>query len=1599
MEPQLTAGTYEVLRDRLTAAARELAHRADGLNTRRIETFGGTTAELAGTGLIRTGHDCVPRDLVRAGGLLLFGYNGATGRTTEVSDVFSLQRHDPDGVRFDPAPEDAVPGLLDDPAFRRDFAELYRFYRDTRLLQLRRLGATLLAVFQTGRTAADLRVLRWHETPDGAVSYVDDRGEREHVFPEPHDVEWTATTRADHVPGRYPHVSVRGLVFVGCAGGALTLKTGDDTETGEGAYSEPVDEPLQSLADLEIDYAVAGPLVLLRILPYNETARRHLVLNTRTREVVRLDGIGRACRRLPEDQGIIFPGGYYLADVPPGSAARTFDTDTSDLEYERVLRSPNGEDVLYVFHARAEGRTLLLPYNVIRKEAGTPWQTHGWALADDGTMTVLRAAGEEPTRVHPVQVWRTPFVSDAYAAARPAGTGPLARIGNADLVRGISDALTVARAAAGLTPNRAVFEGVAAAASRVADRHHWLGDADAGALGEPLETVRATAGEVIGEFERVEELRRQARAALDSAAADVTGLIRRARADAPGTADGWVTRLAGLRQAQGRLETLREIRYADESRIDELAAALTEALDATGRRAVGFLAREDAFTDSHRTIGELTEEAGEVATVAAAGPLADRITELAGALRSVTEVVGTLDIADATVRTSVLTRIGEVLGAVNRCRAVLDGRRRELLRSEGEAEFAAESALLGQAVTGGLAAAGTPEECDRQLGGLLLRLENLEARFGSFEGFAEQLATRREEVYEAFSARKQTQLDERAGRADRLVASAGRVLGTIRRRSATLASPDEVNAFFAADPLVARVRAVAAELRAIGDGVRGDELDGRLTAARQEAARALRDRADLSGEGGTLRLGRHTFAVHTQPVELTLVPHAGELAYAVTGTDYRMPVRDAGFAAAREFWEQPLVSESPAVYRAEYLAARVLDAGPAGGDPLAAVRTVAEAAYDEGYDRGVHDRDAAAILGALLRLRAGAGTLCFTPGARAAAQLWWAYGTDPGARGAWAARARSLVRARSVFGADGAVAELAAELSSRAAEFLRGAGLDAPEAGCGAYLVEELAAGTPRFAVSAPARRLTEGFRGALGDAVGEYEGELASLGPDLAARHQLAGAWLGGWADSASASADPAFLPEAVALELTGDALPRHDSDAELTTTVTGLLGTHPRVDGGSLTLRLDEFLARTTAFRTERVPAHRAYTARRARLLDAERRRLRLDSYRPEVMPAFVRNRLLDEVYLPLVGDSLARQLGAAGAGRRTDSQGLLLLLSPPGYGKTTLLEYVAARLGLVFVKVDGPALGTATTSLDPAAAPDAAARREVEKINFALALGNNTLLYLDDIQHTSPELLQKFIPLCDAQRRIEGVQDGESRVYDLRGKRFAVCMAGNPFTGSGARFRVPDMLANRADVWNLGDVLAGKEDLFALSHIENALTSNPVLAPLAARDRADIDVLVALARGDEGVRADRLVHPCPPAELEQILAVLRRLLPVRRTVLAVNAAYIASAAQAQASRTEPPFLLQGSYRDTSRLAGRIVPVMNDEEVEALIDDHYRGEAQTLTTGAEANLLKLAELRGRLDPAGAARWRQVKEAYRATRTADVTAANGRHRAGAGVV
>jgi hypothetical protein len=64
-------------------------------------------------------------------------------------------------------------------------------------------------------------------------------------------------------------------------------------------------------------------------------------------------------------------------------------------------------------------------------------------------------------------------------------------------------------------------------------------------------------------------------------------------------------------------------------------------------------------------------------------------------------------------------------------------------------------------------------------------------------------------------------------------------------------------------------------------------------------------------------------------------------------------------------------------------------------------------------------------------------------------------------------------------------------------------------------------------------------------------------------------------------------------------------------------------------------------------------------------------------------------------------------------------------------------------------------------------------------------------------------------------------------------------------------------------------------------------------------------------------------------------------------------------------------------TKLAGKITPLMRDDELDALLRDHYRGEAQTLTTGAEENLLRLAQLLGSPTPEESARWKAICEEF----------------------
>jgi hypothetical protein len=654
------------------------------------------------------------------------------------------------------------------------------------------------------------------------------------------------------------------------------------------------------------------------------------------------------------------------------------------------------------------------------------------------------------------------------------------------------------------------------------------------------------------------------------------------------------------------------------------------------------------------------------------------------------------------------------------------------------------------------------------------------------------------------------------------------------------------------------------------------------------------------------------------------------------------------------------------------------------------------ARYQEGYEKGIHDSDALQILRTLLPIHAKADLLRYAPEARALAMLFWTHTTaTEHQRKIWQSHPQNAYLLSTNFQTAQGFVQLREQLQEEVAVFVLRFQLHfspTARAQSAEYLSLELAQSKLAFITSQSAENIQKQFTDAL-KKLGHMEDfdstkvqfndliEQATKTDDmvfgLEEQWTLSKAWIYATLDQqADLHQHKHYVDEATALVIVSHSLPIRSSSISLNITVTDLLSDHIRIQNSSLSIALDEFNQRMSRYHSVDVPSFKRYHELRSSIMKQSKKELQLDAYTSRLLSSFVRNRLINEVYLPLIGDNFAKQMGTVAENKRTDLMGLLLLISPPGYGKTTLMEYVADRLGLVFMKINCPSLGHDVTSIDTENAPNATARQELEKLNLGLEMGNNVMLYLDDIQHTHPEFLQEFIALTDGTRHIEGVWKGESKTYDMRGKKFCVVMAGNPYTESGDVFKIPDMLANRADIYNLGDVLGGKEEQFALSYIENALTSNSILAPLALRDMQDVYKFVALANG-EAVATSEFSHQYSGAEINEIVAVLKHLKVIQEVILQVNLQYIESAATAEDYRQEPPFKLQGSYRNMNKMTEKVSAVMNHTELMRLIGDHYIGEAQTLTSGAEEKLLKLALLRDAMTPEQETRWQHICSAF----------------------
>ncbi|MEM7180765.1 MAG: DNA repair ATPase [Spirochaetota bacterium] len=1621
-ETELAGGSYEIIKKRLRSQSDVLLERVNKLNAARKDIFGALDNHLLAQDRILTDNNCIPRDMQPLGNLLLFGYQVVMGlkKSAKVEDVFSVYEFKDNSFH------QLSESFLGDKSFVRDFLDLYNYFRESLFSTFYKDETRLLMVFQVGKKAGDIRVFKWSLNTDGSLTYVNNRAEREVPMPPQHDFDWHRTTRDMHRSGRHPHISIDERVFVETVGGDLTVKIEDNTNDGSGIYSEDVNEKDQTLDDAEIHYAILEHMILLKIKPYREESFRYLIYNEKTQKASRIDDIEQCAIRLPEDDGLIFPRGYYLES----GEYKRFDLETAHMRYRNTIRSSNGEDFLYIFYNDELGEYVLLQYNIIEKKVELPIHCHGYSIYNDGKMVYFKS-DNEPKRNHGIQIWQTPFVhEEKLTQIQP--DNELARIGNKDLVRGISDLRSIYHMLRTDNIYLGLYQQIVKRVTNTLDFHHWLDKKETFQPKEILQEINQTSKDALEEYEKVVQIRKSTENALRSTQGAVADLIRSIEGRTYATVDEYVSVLATLQKERGKTISLRDLRYIDIASVEDLETQLGASYEKVAGNCVDFLLTPSALTPLIEKLKTYESSIDGLEKSKEMEELQEQVDSVNESLNLLTELVNNLQIEDATQTTTIIDSISEVYTHVNQLRAQLKNKMHELHSGELAAEFEAQFKLLNQTASNFLENVDTLAQCEESMMRIMVQLEELEGKFSDFDEYIDKLSEKREEIYSAFNNRK-VQLQESINRkSNNLWKSADRILNSISNRLKQLKDIEEMHAYFAGDTMVHKVQDIVKKLAEFGDSVKSEDIAGRLKSLQQEGSRQLKDKKDLFADGeNVISLGGFKFLTNNQSVDLTTVQRDEHLYFHLTGTEFFEKIEDEEFATTKSFWNLEWISETHEIYRSEYLAYKFLHACETSSQPLTVVdlheltrkahkaihaknaskkkqastefkellnilRTFSRGSYEEGYQKGVHDMDAVRILVEICPLYFAAKTLRYHPTTRALANLFWKLGPKSKSKTLLGQKVKSFGLVRRISETTAIHPEYIEQLREQMQEYFQNLDFVADPVYLKAaadYLFEELMNHPQKepeyFPVNKKAFALYLGFRDFLQEkkSLTKFDATIKSLGGDIGSRLSIVRDWVTAYVSTLSTQTDSAnpYLMEAIFLvlqetldnRLDGDIKESSVQQSETSAEVNDMLGNHPRIEKGSLRLEVSEFLIRLSEFSDKHIPSYRKYVQRKHLLLEQQKEMMRLDEYKPKIMNSFVRNKLIDTTYLPLIGANLAKQMGAYGDEKRTDLMGLLLLISPPGYGKTTLMEYIANRLGLIFMKINCPSIGHSVTSLDPTQAPNATAREEVDKLNLSLEMGNNVMIYLDDIQHTNPEFLQKFISLCDAQRKIEGVYRGKTRTYDLRGKRVSVVMAGNPYTESGEKFQIPDMLVNRADVYNLGDVQGGHEEAFALSYIENALTSNPATNKIATRSQTDVFEFVKIAKTGE-VETNNFEANYSQDEIREIASIFTKLLQIQKVVLQVNEQYIYSAAQDETYRTEPKFLLQGSYRNMNKMVEKISPVMNEKELKQLIQDHYTDEAQLLTTGAEFNLLRFKEMMNWLAKEEKKRLQYIREEFR---------------------
>lgn len=1599
-------GAYDIIKKRLDGQGQDLQSKIEKLNQARKEEFGGTKNEIIGKTNIRTDNNCVPVDITQINNHLLLGYNVSVGMKSElkIDDVLGLYEIEKieNGHRTHKVPFEDT--FLNDSNFIRAFNDLMTYYKGSRLVQIIKELNHLLICFQIGKEIHDLKIFRFSIDRNNNVTYLDDKGLENYKKPDYFDFNWKQTSRENHILGKHPHISINDKLFVETIGGDLTIKIENNTDDGLGIYSEQVDDPNQGLEEADIFFSETESFIFLKIKPYREEHYRYFIYNKVTEDVIRADSIGNSCKILPEEHGVIFSNGYYLVN----GEKKFFSEESKNLKFFDKISSPNGEDYLYIFFDALQGLYVLYSYNIITKELQNPIPAHGYSIYEDGLMVIFKEdENSEAKKIHPLRLWQTPFCSDLFfnQQATASGNTFLSNIGNAELVRAISDVFSIVQYINKKEVSSSLFEGIIKQANKSLDDYHWLSNEQAFGISQTVEEIISTSELVIDEFEKVKSIQEAAEREIVETAKFQHELINQIKLADPKNTSGFVQLLDKIKEQLGHLISIREQRYIDTDKVDAFKKDMEEQKEIVNQKLIDLLQNKKSFDEYFKRIEKAEKVMNNAEKVVDLEPAETTIAEVTTDINIINDEVNEIKVKDATITAQILDSVSEVYAKVNQIKAKIKNVKKSFLSEEAKAEFSSQFKLLSQSVSSALTASETPEKCDEQMARLMSQVESLESKFADFDEYLTEIYTKREEIQTAFETHKEQLLNAVQRRVNNIEKAATITLNSINKKVEKFDDIDALNSYFASDSMVLKLRGLIEEVKELGDSVKSDDLDSKLKNIKDKALRALRDNKDIFEDNGRImKMGKHKFSVNKNPVDLTIVPKNENLSFHLTSTDFYEDILNEEFNQLKDYWNLEIVSETDKVYRAEFLAYSILREAEDQVNDLnmqvlhqaqseekleQLVQKYSGTKYKEGYIKGVHDADATLILDTILKMYSHAGELKFSQKNRAMTLLYMLseYVNDSDASEKHWKLIRNIEWKNAMFLYENFNDQKEVNRFIENHANIIGQKLDGLEFNPkkSSEYFGQVVSNSYNETKKALEIQVTRNANDCAEDFLSMIRNKNITLfesNESIVEKFKIMRTWVEAYVNNKNKEEWKHFIDEAaiIALIKKTEHAKLHfgfiSNEVLLSEEVTGLIGQHKLIDNGKLFVTLDDFLERCEEHLNVVVPNYEKVQSLKKMIIEDKRNEIQIKDFTANPLSSFVRNKLITESYLHLIGDNFAKQMGTVGENKRTDSNGMLLLISPPGYGKTTLIEYVASKLGLVFMKINCPSLSHDITSLDPSEAPDATSRKELEKLNLSFEMGNNVLLYLDDIQHTSPEFLQKFISLCDGTRRIDGVWKGQPKTYDMKGKKFSIVMAGNPYTESGEVFKIPDMLANRADIYNLGEMLSGQAGIFELSYIENSLTSNPVLAPLATRDLKDLYRFIDMAKGED-IPLNEFDHNYSAAEANEIVSLLKKLMTVQDVVLKVNQEYIKSASIADKYRTEPPFKLQGSYRNMNKMVEKLVSVMNDEEVDNVILDHYVGEAQTLSNGTEENLLKLKEVLEIMTDEEKARWEGIKKDF----------------------